>query len=343
MDRAEGAVAPPAHARRAKALLGWLLALAALAWVLHDVRLSELAPYFAQISWPWLLPAIAFDLLTYVSQGLRWSLLLHPQGRLSWLRATQAIYAGLFTNEVVPLRFGEVVRAFLAARWMGVSMLAVVPSMAVERLFDAAWLALAAALTAIYVPLPGNLARVADTLGIAVLALTAIFVVFAFRARQPLEMPQHGSGFVRALRRAIAQVGMGLRQIGVSRALYLSFAVSLLLPLGQAAAFWTTMRAYGLQRSLWIAVIVFLIVRLGTMLPNAPANVGSFQFFCVLGLTLFGVDKTAATGFSFLVFAVLTVPLWALGLLALTRSGVTISEIRDRWEALRRSNPRPGS
>jgi hypothetical protein len=42
--------------------------------------------------------------------------------------------------------------------------------------------------------------------------------------------------------------------------------------------------------------ITFACYRLG--IPNAPANVGSYQFFSVLGLTLFGVDKTVAAGFS---------------------------------------------
>ena len=56
---------------------------------------------------------------------------------------------------------------------------------------------------------------------------------------------------------------------------------------------------------------VFIIVHLGTLVPGAPANVGSYQFFTVLGLTLFGVEKAAAAGFSFVVFTVLTAPLWA--------------------------------
>jgi hypothetical protein len=57
--------------------------------------------------------------------------------------------------------------------------------------------------------------------------------------------------------------------------------------------------------------------------------VGTYQFFCVVGLTLFGVEKTLATGFSLIVFAVLTVPLWVIGLLALGLSGQTLSEIRE--------------
>jgi hypothetical protein len=77
-----------------------------------------------------------------------------------------------------------------------------------------------------------------------------------------------------------------------------------------------------------------LIVHLGTAIPNAPANVGTYQFFCVVGLTLFGVEKTLATGFSVVVFLLLTVPLWIIGFFALSRSGMTLSTIRNEINKL---------
>ena len=84
------------------------------------------------------------------------------------------------------------------------------------------------------------------------------------------------------------------------------------------------------------AAIVLLVVRLGTAIPNAPANIGSFQFFTVLALRLFGEDKTAAAGFSMVYFFGLTVPLWILGLLAISRTGISLSTIRFEAAALGR-------
>jgi hypothetical protein len=79
-----------------------------------------------------------------------------------------------------------------------------------------------------------------------------------------------------------------------------------------------SMLACLIKLSIGAAAIVFLVIRLGTALPNAPANVGSFQFFTVLGLRLFGEEKTVAAGFSIVYFLALTVPLWVLGLLAIS-------------------------
>jgi hypothetical protein len=55
------------------------------------------------------------------------------------------------------------------------------------------------------------------------------------------------------------------------------------------------MRAYGLDLPFAIGVVVFLIVQVGTAVPNAPANVGSYQLLTVLGLTLFGVRRIMKT------------------------------------------------
>ena len=94
------------------------------------------------------------------------------------------------------------------------------------------------------------------------------------------------------------------------------------------------MRAYGLQLPLAPAFAVFIIVHLGTVLPMAPANVGSYQFFTVLGLTIFGVDKGTAAGFSLVVFIVLTLPLWMIGLWAFGASDLTLLEARSELSKL---------
>ena len=140
------------------------------------------------------------------------------------------------------------------------------------------------------------------------------------------------------IRSLIGQFAEGLRSIGFSRPFFGAFFLSLLFLSFQILAFWFMMVAYRLALPFWIGVVVALIIIIGTVIPNAPSNVGSFQFFCVLGLTLFGVDKTVAAGFSLFSFALLTIPLWVLGFIALGFSGMTLSGIRKEISRLRNRN-----
>ncbi len=323
---------PAGRSGRWKQGLGYLLAAAFLVWVFHDVHVERMFEHIGSMNWWWVAPAVACDVLSYVCEGVRWHYLLLPVGRLPVLRATQAVYIGLFTNEVTPLRFGELVRTYLASRWVGRPIAAVIPSMLVGRLLDSVWLALGVGAVAIFMPLPKNLLLAGDIFGLAVLVLALSFVSLVLCKRKTVEQwaeeTAPGRGVLRVLRRLTGRVAHGLVQIGTSRTLAEASLFSLALLAFQALSFWLVMKSYRLPLPFSAGAAVFLIVHFGTAIPNAPANVGSYQFFTVLGLGLFGVEKTVATGFSLVVFIILTVPLWALGLLALWRSGMTLAGIR---------------
>jgi glycosyltransferase 2 family protein len=314
-----------------KPFLGYFIAAACLIWVFHDIHFERLFVNVSRIRWGLVGLGLVFDVLSYVFQGIRWRYLLNPVGPISVLRTTQATYAGLFINEVLPMRIGEIGRGYLVSRWMSTGFVRILPSMALERLFEGIWLAAGIGITAILVPLPANLVRSADIFGGGVLALTVAFVVYIIRSPREREdkrtdgTERHPVGKFRSLLR---RLGSGLREIGLTRYTYLAFGLTLFIFAGEALAFWMILFGYGIAASFWVGAAVFLIIQFGTALPNAPANVGSYQFFCVLALTLFGVDKTTATGFSIIVFIVLTVPLLLIGFVALGKSGTTLAALR---------------
>ena len=121
-----------------------------------------------------------------------------------------------------------------------------------------------------------------------------------------------------------------LHAMGTSPSFYPAVLLSLLMPFCQVLGLWAVMVAYSLNLPFLAAVVVVLIINLGVSLPNAPANVGSYQFFCVLGLSVFQVEKTTATGFSIFAFLVLTLPLFLLGFAALVRSGLSLHSMREK-------------
>jgi uncharacterized protein (TIRG00374 family) len=310
--------------RRIMPALGYTFAAAGLIWIMRDIQFNQLMGMIAHMDWRWVGLAIACDVMSYVCQGLRWRYLLKPQGDLSTMRATRAIYAGLFTNEVLPMRLGEVVRGWLASRWIASSFVAVIPSMVIERLFDGLWLAVGVGLAAMFAPLPTAVIRGAQGLGAGVVIAVAILFYLALRPRR---IRAHSSTPAGVFSKLLEQASEALQGVTRTREFYLSLAASLGLLAFQAMAFWFVLLACGLDLSFWVGATVFLIVHLGTAIPNAPANVGAYQFFTVIGLTLFGVDKEAATNFSLVVFALLTAPLLLLGGAAIGSSGVTFLEL----------------
>ncbi len=112
---------------------------------------------------------------------------------------------------------------------------------------------------------------------------------------------------------------------------YEALALSFLLL--QTVAFWLIIRACGLDFSFVGGIVVYLVVHVGTSVPDAPAGVGLFQFFCIVGLRIFHVQKTFAAGFSVVVFLFLGLPASITGLFALKASRVGIGTVwRRTWK-----------
>lgn len=315
-------------------VVGYLVAAVCLVWVFHDTNWKTLAGNIAAINWWWVSLGVLFNVLSTFSQGYRWHLLLKPVGAIRIRRATQALFSAFFINDIMPMRMGEIARGYIVSVWMSKEFVSIIPSMALERLFEGVWLAIGIGLTAIFVPLPRDLDRAADIFGLIILGLVGLVLFITIRKRRVKENECAESSVraksLRRLKTLLERLGDGFRSIGLSRNFYLAFFVSLFFFVLQAFSFWFITKAYGLHFSFWVGAAILFIVIFGTALPNVPANIGTYQFFCVVGLTLFGVGKTAAAGFSIVAFTLLTVPPLAIGFFALVRSGMTLTSIKEK-------------
>src|SRR3974377_555010 len=150
---------------------GYSISAICLILVLRGAPLRGLWPNVRSLDWRWVLIAIGADLAVYVSHGWRWKTLLAPIAGLRLWRTFQAIYIGLFANEVLPLRVGEVIRCYLLAHWNDLRPSVSIASAAVERLIDGFWMVLAFLITTLFVKtLPRDLVILAEFLSLSLLA-----------------------------------------------------------------------------------------------------------------------------------------------------------------------------
>lgn len=326
----------------ARTIAGYLIAAGALFWVFHDVNFPLLKKEFSDIRWPLAFLGMIVDVGRYVTQSVRWNLLLRSLGKISVAKTFQALYAGIFLNLVFPLRIGEIARAYLASRYCCVRFPSIVSSLFAEYLFDGIWLALAIGVIAMFVPLPKEVVGSARVLGAVILLALCLFLVLLFyKKRLTLSKNFVNRSGVFSVKPVydiflfFHRIRNGLQTIGRSRFFLLSFAISC-IDLGfHLLAFWIVMVAYGIHLPFFSAAAVLLFVFVGVIIPNAPSNVGTFQFLCVVGLMAMGIDKTQASGFSVLVFVMVNIPQVIIGWLAFSKSGHTLFEIRQTIGSLK--------
>lgn len=302
-----------------------IASLGILIWVLQDVKISELWDEIKHMHWGWVAAAAVSDILVYVLQGWRWSILLRPISDIPMMRSVRAIYVGLYANEVLPFRSGEIIRCYLQSRWGHLPFSVVLSSIAIERIFDGVWLVLYLSLVVQFVDLPR---RIRDggyflILVVAVLAALLGFII-AFQQKAK-ELAAHWRWGDKA--KIFVE---DLQAMGGSRSFFLSWVASLPHLLAMTIPIYCVIRAYGLVGfTIWDAAVINIIVRLGTVVPGAPGNLGVYQGLIVFALLLFGIDEDVAKRFSLILWGIVTLPLLIAGFVALSVTGFHLRDLRE--------------
>ena len=320
--------------------LGYVLSAVCLIWVLHNYKVRDLLPQLRQLEWKWVALGVALDLSVYVCHAWRWVLLFRPVDRLPFWRTVQAIYIGLFANEVLPLRVGELIRCYLVAHWNDQLLSVVFASAAIERLIDGFWMVLSFVIAAQHLKgIPGWLNDTVRVMEVVVVAGTALLAYVMIHKTHAHAMVKE-SRWAAVLRHVVE----GLHTMGNWRTLARVMPVSFLYLVLQVFSYWALMKAFQLDLSTWDAAAVLAIVRLGTAVPNAPGNIGLINVACVIALhNVFGVEPNDARTFSFVLFLALTLPLLAGGAIATALTGLNLGEIhhnaRQRMHATETKPP----
>lgn len=298
-------------------VFGYTVAIVCMVIVYNHTNWEEELPRILRTPWQYVAAAVLTDIAVYCVQGWRWNELLKPVGTLPVRRSIQAIYVGLFANEVVPAKPGELIRSFLQARWSGIPFSVVLSSVVIERLFDGIWLILGFFISSLFVKLPTILVIGSRILGVVLLLITVVLSVAILRRQQTAKW----------LNPKFTNLLDALESMGRARSFYKALCISLLYLVLQVGPIYFIQRGYGLDLGVGACAAILVILRLGSIPPQGPGNVGTFQLLATLGAVSFGVDKGQAGGFANLLFIVITAPLWLAGFIALLATKMKLSQL----------------
>ncbi len=304
-----------------------LISIGCLVWTLHDAKLGQLKDDLATMSWSWVAVAVVADIAVYCWHAVRWSLLLHPVEPVTFRQAVRAIYVGLFANEVLPFRAGEVLRCYLLSRWTQLPFSVSLTSALIERIFDGIWLCLCLLVTVKIILFPTHLRYLVDggyVLAILVVALAGLLAWAMFHHQKT------NGASSKPWQRHVRVLVDDLSLIGHSRYLYFSFVQSLPYLLLSVIPIYASFKGYGFDFLSWGAAFTLMVIlRLGSVLPQAPGNIGLFQFLTKESLEkIFNVVPAEAARFSLVLWGIVTLPLLIGGLVALSITGAKIGELR---------------
>jgi glycosyltransferase 2 family protein len=215
-----------------------------------------------------------------------------------------AMMQGYLLNNLLPLRLGELGRAFLLGRKINVSMFHVLSTIVIERVID---LAMAAALTIVVLPRVVAMDWVEpvaySTLTLVVIGLLSLALMARFRT------PLHGWVEIIAGRVALVKKYLlpildslldGLSALTSLRGTALTFSWMGLAWLFGITNYWVLLRGFVPDAPYWWALFVIGLASFGVALPSAPAALGVFEGAIVAALVLLGVPPGEALAYAIL-------------------------------------------
>jgi len=299
---------------------------------LRGMSANAFAHSFSRVAWGWLVPAVAFTILGHMTRAWRWQFMMNPVRHVGYGALWSSTAIAFMVNNLLPARMGEFVRAWSIGRSSAVSKSAAFATIVYERIVDVFVLIALLWYCLHHVAGPDWVGR--STVILVVFNVSLFVVLIAMlryrdssvrwvrRICTPL--PRHigdrvaswADGFVSGL-------GVATQLRPVPAILILSVFVWGFAVLGVACS----LRAMHLSLPPMASVFLLVVISLGSMIPSAPAYLGTLQYASVISLAVWSIHRGEALAFSTVYHATQFFPITIIGLYYAGREGLAMGDL----------------
>lgn len=316
-----------------KVLIGIVISIIFAVLAFREVNFQEMLEALAGANYLYLLPAFMFMLLSHFLRAYRWRYFLEPmKAGVKFSPMFSALMIGYAANNIFPLRLGEFLRAYAIGKSQKISRSASFATIIVERLIDILALLFLLASTIMFYPLP----EIIKSSGYVIFAITAAATIFMFFLMEHTEttirlleklLPAAIFARVQRIVRSFLQGFQALRYAEH----YLKVSVfSIVVWLLYAATVYSSFFAFDFPRDYQLTIaaslVVLVTVSIGIMIPSSPGFVGTYHWFCMQSLALYGVPHSKALSFAVVSHALNTLPFTVIGLLYFWKENLHFSD-----------------
>lgn len=296
---------------------------------LRNLHLGDVWAEMRAARYGWILPGVVVYFFGVWARTWRWDYLLRPLKRIPLRRLFPVVVIGYMGNNVYPARAGEVIRAYVLRRREGVSISASLATIVVERVFDGLVMLIFVFIGLPFTPMPGWLQGMVIAASLLFFGALALFMTLAIK----IEWAELAYGWAidrvvparfRAPVRGFADRFMtGLHSLRSGRGVLMIFVTSIVIWLAETVKYWFVMHAFDFTVPFWVLMLMNGIVNLATTIPSSPGYVGTFDAPGIEILSIFGVERNLAAGYTLVLHAALWLPITLLGFWYMGRESIS--------------------
>ena len=335
---------------------GLAVSIAFIFLLFHRVNLHEVQDALMAANYLHLIPAIALYFCAVFFRAIRWKYILHPIRTFRISRLYPVIVVGYMANNLLPVRLGELVRAYYLGKRERFSMSTTFATIVIERIYDGIALIVLGSLTIPVLWATGALWDFSsDGVHLWVILATVLCLTFAILIflLSLIANPNLSQDFIESVlarfpnticekvRSATSNFISGLQILRKRERHFGVFALSLPIWIFEAATYYTIGISFKLpsafsEPSIFLAVSILITAtsNLATSIPSTMGGIGPFEYVAQRTLVFIGIQAPLATAYvTFLHIVVLLVPVTLLGLFILWKENMSLSRItRQTYE-----------
>jgi len=323
-------------ARRIVPYLGFLVSGLFLWLALKDVDFHRLAEVFKTASYTWIWLIIASLGLFYGLKALRWQRILSHSVHAPVRVLAGPMMIGFAANNVLPIRLGELVRVYLAAKLLQASQSVMLATLVIERMLDlfAILFLLGVGLWSLDSQHPRISESGAGLAVVAVCMFLGLLVVTTYsnelRAwigrRTSFATGSLGETILRAVSHFVEGLGILRRGPSLLLAVFNSLVQWTLL----AVAIWASFQAVSIEVPVPATLICLALLTFAIVLPTAPGFFGAVELAFVVALKPFGISAELAIAAALYYHLTAYILVTITGLVWLHRLGYNWAVLRER-------------
>jgi glycosyltransferase 2 family protein len=324
-----------------KVWVGILISVLATWFALKDIKFNEVVNTFGQLNW-WML---ALSYIPYfiplVVKITRWQLLFSPEPKIRLQRLWATLMMSYFFNTVLPMRLGEVVRAYALSRSEKIGTVRVLSTILLEKIMDVMCMFIFLVGLLPFLSLSEDFKTPALVVGGLVVAAFLVCMLMAAYRKQAERLI---SWFLKPLPPHFHDKLLGfVEEILDVLVLLLNFKLSLNL-WAQTIFLWSLVVfnymmvgwSLNLPLTFEIALVLMIALNLGMAIPSAPGYVGVFEGLVVFAMTpFFPGQESQVLSLALMLHVGGFLPVIILGAFHTSREGVAMSK-------LTKAEPEPG-
>ena len=313
---------------------GILLSILFLYLAVRKVDFSEVRTLLAKTNYLYIIPAVMAFMADFSLRALRWKFLILPIKKCRYINMLSYIFIGFFSNTVLPMRAGEIIRGVALGEKEKISKSSIFATIAVERAFDAFTILLLLSMTFFIFPFPDSIKK------IWIIGVLLFFIIILFF---------YGLIYLRSFTLGLIKKILGVlpdkinsRVIGLfdsfvsglgilkkTHSLIAVIIISLINWGNNALIFFFIAKGMGISQINYpAALVVMAVIAIGIAIPSSPGYIGVYHYFGVLACAIIGIsDKNTALSFILLVHAIQFITMIITGGFFLAREHISLIQL----------------